>query len=397
MSVYKRTDKWSSTWHYRKRVKLPDGRSVRVAGTPSINTKAAAEAAERAHVERLLNPPKPVKERRLMSDVFKRFVDEYTTIANNKDSEKAAKQSAIDCHLEPLIGELYLDQVDDEAIAKLTAALRTRPKARGEGTLSAKACKNILQTLRKCLRWAKRLRWVDDIPEIQMPRVDEAEIRFLEDEELTALLEATKAEPLWHAAVRLAADAGLRQGELRALRWTDLNLASSPPRIVVSRSRWRNLEGSPKSRKPRHVPITKALLAALTAIKATKLRGPYVLSRRDGKPFGAEYMNETIDRLTRIAKLAGCTWHTLRHTFCTRLAMRGADPKTIQTLAGHANLQTTMRYMHVVQGATDRAIALLDEPARARDGHGTSEDADIDSETGDVIQLSMVTPKGLES
>jgi site-specific recombinase XerD len=51
--------------------------------------------------------------------------------------------------------------------------------------------------------------------------------------------------------------------------------------------------------------------------------------------------------------------HKLRHTFCSHLAMRGAPAKAIQELAGHADLATTMRYMHLSPAARDSAIALL--------------------------------------
>ena len=53
--------------------------------------------------------------------------------------------------------------------------------------------------------------------------------------------------------------------------------------------------------------------------------------------------------------------HVLRHTFCSRLAMRGAPAKAIQELAGHENLSTTQRYMHLSPAAKDAAISLLDE------------------------------------
>jgi site-specific recombinase XerD len=51
--------------------------------------------------------------------------------------------------------------------------------------------------------------------------------------------------------------------------------------------------------------------------------------------------------------------HRLRHTFCSHLAMRGAPVRAIQELAGHADLKTTMRYMHLSPGSTEAAIALL--------------------------------------
>ncbi len=53
-------------------------------------------------------------------------------------------------------------------------------------------------------------------------------------------------------------------------------------------------------------------------------------------------------------------FHILRHTFCSHLAMRGAVPKVIQELAGHAQLSTTMRYMHLASGHKEEAIRLLE-------------------------------------
>ncbi len=55
--------------------------------------------------------------------------------------------------------------------------------------------------------------------------------------------------------------------------------------------------------------------------------------------------------------------HVLRHTFCLRLAMRGAPAKAIQELAGHENLSTTQRYMHLSPAAKDAVISLLDAAA----------------------------------
>ena len=54
--------------------------------------------------------------------------------------------------------------------------------------------------------------------------------------------------------------------------------------------------------------------------------------------------------------------HRLRHTFCSHLAMRGVPAKVIQELAGHADLTTTMRYMHLAKGSKEAAIAVLDRP-----------------------------------
>ncbi len=68
--------------------------------------------------------------------------------------------------------------------------------------------------------------------------------------------------------------------------------------------------------------------------------------------------------MKRTQKAAGLRmsgkWHTLRHTFCSHLAMRGAAPASIQQLAGHAHFTVTQRYMHLAPGTTDAAIDLLE-------------------------------------
>ena len=58
--------------------------------------------------------------------------------------------------------------------------------------------------------------------------------------------------------------------------------------------------------------------------------------------------------------------HRLRHTFCSHLAMRGAPARAIQELAGHADLSTTQRYMHLTPAALESTIRLL----KAKPGSG---------------------------
>ena len=65
--------------------------------------------------------------------------------------------------------------------------------------------------------------------------------------------------------------------------------------------------------------------------------------------------------------------HTLRHTFCSHLAMHGAPARAIQELAGHQDLTTTQRYMHLSPAALQLAIELLEgrpNPPARRDAGG---------------------------
>jgi site-specific recombinase XerD len=67
-----------------------------------------------------------------------------------------------------------------------------------------------------------------------------------------------------------------------------------------------------------------------------------------------------VRRAAQRAELSNNGPHMLRHTFCSHLAMRGAPGRAIQELAGHQDLTTTQRYMHLSPAAIDSAIRLLD-------------------------------------
>ena len=82
----------------------------------------------------------------------------------------------------------------------------------------------------------------------------------------------------------------------------------------------------------------------------------------DGSPFTQKVVRNFMLKAARRANLANGGAHVLRHTFCSHLAMRGAPARAIQELAGHADLATTQRYMHLSPAAVDAAIRLLEEP-----------------------------------
>ena len=68
-------------------------------------------------------------------------------------------------------------------------------------------------------------------------------------------------------------------------------------------------------------------------------------------------------RALRKSGLRTIGWYTLRHTFASHLAMRGVAITAIQELMGHQTIAMTMRYAHLMPGATRAAVATLDQPA----------------------------------
>ena len=160
--------------------------------------------------------------------------------------------------------------------------------------------------------------------------------------------------------VLLGGEAGLRCGEIMALRRSDVDLTTG--QICVAQSEWKGHVTAPKGGKPRYVPLTTRLADALRATR--HLRGPRVVCDAHGKPLTQKIVQTTVGRVARKAN-ARPGVHILRHTFCSRLAMRGAPARVIQELAGHQDLKTTERYMHLSPSAATSAIQLLEtQPAR---------------------------------
>jgi len=106
--------------------------------------------------------------------------------------------------------------------------------------------------------------------------------------------------------------------------------------------------------------MTERLRKALRA--ARHLKGEWVFCNGDGEMLSRGETDTPLRRATRKAGLRKIGWHSLRHSFCSHLAMKGAPVRTIQELAGHASITTTMRYMHLTESAVESAIKMLETP-----------------------------------
>jgi integrase len=342
-------DRRGGGWRYRKRIRLPDGSRPRIEGTPSLNTKLAAEAAERAHIERLLRGEPPErKEAPRFEEFATDFMSSYAK-ANNKPSEQTSKAGILKKHLLPIFGGRHLDGITAQDVEHLKARFL-------DGGLSRKRVNNILNVLSKILRYAEELEVISKIPRIKALKVAPQKFDFLTFEEFERLVSASASEPDWHAAVLVAGEAGLRLGEVLALEWEDIDLKVGT--LTVMRTDWRGHVGAPKGGKARRIPLTTRTAVALKGIRHVK--GKLVFCWEDGSPWTFTTMRAGIKRQEKRAGLRITGWHALRHTFCSHLAMRGAAPKAIQDLAGHQSIAITNRYLHLAPGELRSAISLLE-------------------------------------
>ncbi len=354
-------------WRYRVTVTLPDVEKMRIGGTPNIDTKDAARIAERDHILRVLNPPAPTHERKEVP-TFGEFAEEYMegyVKASNKPSEQATKRGILAKHLSPRFGDMRLDEIGVREVDALRAAVM---EGRNPRTVN-----HITGLLVRVLRYAAEAGVIDRAPRIRPIKVMPSPFDFLAFEEFDRLCQAAEDEPMVLAAIVAAGHAGLRRGELIALRWEDIDLKATTPQLTVRWSSWKGHLTSPKGGRARKVPLSDRLTRAL---KRCRHLNPTVFCREDGSPWTWEAMRWSLPRACKRAGLRVIGWHALRHTFCSHLAMRGATPKAIQELAGHADLTTTMRYMHLSPGALVTSISLLDLPAGRGRGEGVAKEGE---------------------
>jgi hypothetical protein len=128
-------------------------------------------------------------------------------------------------------------------------------------------------------------------------------------------------------------------------------------RLCVARSEWKGHVTAPKGGRVRHVPLTSRLAEALRGARHS--RHARVLLDHDGQPLTQKVVQGIMRRVARRAGVQKGV-HILRHTFCSHLAMQGAPSRAIQELAGHRDLGTTQRYMHLSPAALEAAIRLLE-------------------------------------
>jgi integrase len=338
-------------WRYRKQIRLTNGRTIRISGTPVLNTKLEAEKAEREHIQRVLTAPpdEPFLEPKEVP-TFNAFADEFMATyakTNNRYSEQMAKQGILKHHLRPAFGKLKLDAITVREIEQLKAKVggRAQPQT-GEQHPGG----------------------VEQDPPLREGHRDSR--NGADGEALEAAAGQVRLPDLrrtFRAAILVGAEAGLRMGEIIGLEWDDVDFRNRT--LTVMRSEWQGHVGPPKGGRSRTIPLTERLAEALQGER--HLRGPRIFCLEGGEHWHRHNMRKGLARACKRAKLRTFGWHVLRHTFCSHLAMRGAVPKAIQELAGHTTLAVTLRYMHLAPSALRDAIQLLDRPAwqnRAKTG-----------------------------
>lgn len=191
------------------------------------------------------------------------------------------------------------------------------------------------------------------------------------DDELAAILAAARAEH-HYTAILLLARTGLRVGEACGLRWRDLTLSSTPPRlrVVWQLDKWGQLVRPKSPTARRRLPLRSEVVEALEqwrdqqALWADRVGDEWadehglVFTTKTGRPVWKRNIARSFQRAQTRAGVDHGTLKTLRSTVATQLAEAGLHPRRAQTFLGHAQMSTTMKYYTAVD-EVDEAAGLL--------------------------------------
>jgi integrase len=345
-------------WYAKYR--LPDGRQVQKKigpawtgrGRPAAGyvTKRLAEDWLRSVLEeaRRGTLPGAVRTGATFADAAAEWLRYIEHDRARKPSTVEGYHSIVRAQLLPAFGDLPLESITTSAIERWV----------GSAGGSQSSRRKSLVLLHGIFHRAKKICGLPSNPvaDVEKPPLRRGgDIEVFSPEEIHALVRA--APNGQDAALFLtAAFTGLRRGELIALRWRDVDFAGSVIRVRASYAGGQLT--TPKSGKVRAVPMAPDVAAALAKLGSR----PDFISDEDqvfpgqwGGFLDGSALRRRYDAALARAGLRRLRFHDLRHTFGTRMITK-ADIRRVQEWMGHADVQTTMKYLHYVPREEDARL-----------------------------------------
>lgn len=242
--------------------------------------------------------------------------------------------------------------------------------------LAISSIKIIAAILNGCLKQAMKNGLIErnPVPLATLPKgKGKRKMRVFTKEEQNIFMEYAKDSYLYNLFA-LAIRTGLRGGEIRGLKLSDVDKAESLLHIqrtlkyVTGRGYF---EDTPKTATSmRDIPLTKDMLIIIErekqayGKKVLRIDG-YIFHLPDGSPISRERLQNEIDRIVKRINEAGISFerftpHCLRHTFATRAIENGMKPQTLKTILGHSTLSMTMDlYSHVLPTTKAEEMELI--------------------------------------
>lgn len=355
----------------------PTGERVRRL-IPKARTMQEARRAERV-IEQQLSTGQQERATPLLTDFLN---DTYIPWARENKSVPALDER----HVRTVCASAHLQgrRMDEISVIQIENFKKERKGALSEWKrpFSAGSINNELSVLARAFRLAVDSGLVRQNPCRLANRLDDAgrAFRILEREDEPALFAALRDSPAYLLPLsRLALLTGMRQCELLAL--TEAVIDFRRDLLYVLNPKWRK-----DKRKTEGLPFSAEARALIIEL-CGKAEGGLLFTRADRQRISGPMVSTRFRAAARRAGLAGLRFHDLRHSFGTRLGEANRSPYEIARLLGHANIQTSMIYVHP---ATSNLRQAVEEAAAYRFGHPA---VTKKSGTDNGVAANVVTPR----
>jgi integrase len=252
-------------------------------------------------------------------------------------------EEVVRLHLKPTLGGTKLDKLN-------ALQVQNTYSHKLNGGLSARSVEIIHVTLHKALK---------------PPRPPKREITPLTQQQLRSLLETARNDELYALWV-LACTTGMRNGELLAIQWRDIDLEAGT--LQVKRTVFGGKVSPPKTASGRRtIRLSKLAIAALRqhrTMATERQTSEWVFSSQAGTPISVHNLHNRSWKplLERAGLPAGTRMHDLRHSAATLLLSKGVAIKVISEMLGHADVSTTLSiYAHVLPDMQSIAADAADQ------------------------------------
>lgn len=278
---------------------------------------------------------------------FEKFVEKWkeTQKGQYKPSTWSDRCSSLKCYLLPAFGMLRFSELTRERIQQYIT------------TVPIRRARNVVMTLRAVWRVAEEWGYVQELRTIRWPKYEAKIARFFTVEEIQRIIEASE-EP-YKTMYWVAAETGIRAGELFALKYSDVDVEHGL--LAVSSSVWNGQVGTPKTGAGRRgFAISPLLAARIKAMAEFHVPEHYLFATSAGTPFQLNnVLNRHLHPLLMRLEIPRGGFHAFRHANATMMDQLHAPSAVKKGRLGHSSLLVTKRYEHMVSEDDRRVSAEL--------------------------------------
>ena len=309
----------------------------------------------------------------------------------------------VNSHIIPSLGHILLQSLKTEDIQKMYNNKFDNGKLDGSGGLSAKTIKHFHTALRQALNKALDLGYIPKNPSVncELPKDIKLKKEYLSIEEQVKVFKSINSTDRYELAILFDFGTGLRQGELIALTWNDIDFdkeninvnksySTSKNRDLNISNKYVNTIKAPKNKSSnREIPIPKSFVPLLKKHKLNMIEENLAAGRnndlynivfqsRNGTHLNPKNIDRSWRKLLRKTQIEHIPLHGIRHSFASRLAEAGVNPAVAQQLLGHSSISTTLTiYTHISQDLKRSAAIAIDNLFNPLNENEVNEEVDL--------------------